>query len=208
MLDLSYILQILSQKRPIFHSEADFQFALAWEIKQALPDCQIRLEFPPPSDPSKSIDILVRYGEFVYPIELKYKSTLLSITSSAESFILKNHGAQDLGCYDFLKDLCRVESLACSLDNFKAGFAIWLTNDPFYWQEPRNPSVGYAEFSVHDDAVKSGVMRWAQHLGSGTIKNREEALVLNGEYKIKWSTYSDLDVPNGLFKYVLLTINS
>lgn len=206
MLDLSSILQILSHKRPIFHSEADFQFALAWEIKQALPDCHIRLEFPPPSDPSKSVDLLVRCGEFVYPIELKYKSKLLSTNSKAESFNLKDHSAQDLGCYDFLKDLLRIESLARSLDNFKAGFTIWLTNDPFYWQTPRNPSAGYAEFSVHDNAVKSGVMEWAEHLGAGTIKGREEALILDGEYQIKWKTYSNPNVPNGLFKYALLTI--
>ena len=49
-------------------------------------------------------------------------------------------------------------------------------------------------------------MEWAEHLGAGTIKSREEALILDGEYRIKWKTYSDLNVPNGLFKYALLTI--
>lgn len=37
----------LSLWRPIFHSEADFQFSLAWIIKEIYPNCEIRLEFVP-----------------------------------------------------------------------------------------------------------------------------------------------------------------
>jgi hypothetical protein len=45
--DLSGILQALASDRPLFHSEADFQFALAWHIQQAIPVAQIRLEYRP-----------------------------------------------------------------------------------------------------------------------------------------------------------------
>ncbi len=38
----------LAAHRPIFHSEADFQHALAWQIHEAMPDCEIRLEWPYP----------------------------------------------------------------------------------------------------------------------------------------------------------------
>ena len=34
----------LAAKRPIFHSEADFQHALAWEVQLAHPNAGIRLE--------------------------------------------------------------------------------------------------------------------------------------------------------------------
>jgi hypothetical protein len=206
VLDLSAILKSLSETRPVFHSEADFQFALAWEIKLHLPTAEIRLEYPPPNDPARAVDIIVRNDSFLYPIELKYKAKRLSTTIDEETFNLKEHGAQDLGRYDFVKDIRKVESLASNLDGFKVGYVIWLTNDPSYWKPPLNPSVGYADFSVHDGAIKTGAMKWAEHLGVGTIKSREQPLVLNNAYEIQWHTYSNLDTPNGLFKYVLLKV--
>ena len=42
-LDIHEILHQLSRCRPIFHSEADFQFSLAWIIKEQYPNCDIRL---------------------------------------------------------------------------------------------------------------------------------------------------------------------
>ena len=47
ILDINEILNLLSKWRPIFHSEADFQFSLAWMIKEQYPNCDIRLEFVP-----------------------------------------------------------------------------------------------------------------------------------------------------------------
>lgn len=206
MLNLSAILKSLSETRPVFHSEADFQFALAWQIKLLLPTAEIRLEYPPPNDPAKAVDIMVRNDKHIYPIELKHKAKQLSTTIDGERFNLKQHGAQDLGCYDLVKDICKVESLAPNLEGFKAGYIIWLTNDPFYWKPPRNPQAGYADFSVHDGAMKAGTMKWAKHLGIGTIKSREQPLVLNNTYEIRWHTYSNLDTPNGWFRYVLLEV--
>jgi hypothetical protein len=49
MLSLEDILEAmrdLSTQRPIFHSEADFQHALAWYFHQQFPDAHIRLEYP------------------------------------------------------------------------------------------------------------------------------------------------------------------
>ena len=47
MLDIANLMLGLSKSRPIFHSEADFQHALAWQIHERLPDCQVRLEYNP-----------------------------------------------------------------------------------------------------------------------------------------------------------------
>ena len=44
--DIYCLMQELSKSRPIFHSEADFQHALAWQIHETMPDSQIRLEYP------------------------------------------------------------------------------------------------------------------------------------------------------------------
>ena len=44
MLDLPTLLTVLAQQRAVFHSEADFQLALAWQIKQQVPSRALRLE--------------------------------------------------------------------------------------------------------------------------------------------------------------------
>jgi hypothetical protein len=44
MITLENTLPSLSRERPIFHSEADFQHALAWHIHPRHPDTRVRLE--------------------------------------------------------------------------------------------------------------------------------------------------------------------
>lgn len=205
-MDMLPIIESLRRCRQLFHSEADFQFALAWEIQRLCPNADIRLEYPPAHEPNKYIDILVRRDGFTYPVELKYKTRKLSVINDGEQFHLKDHGAQDLGAYDFIKDICRVEAFADHLGGFRCGFVIWLTNDPSYWKAPNAPSAGYAQFSVHDGAVKSGAMHWGSNLSAGTVREREEALRLRSEYRIDWKGYSDLGVPSGVFKYALLRV--
>jgi hypothetical protein len=45
VVDLRDTLALLSQQRPIFHSEADFQHALAWRFHQTDETARIRLEY-------------------------------------------------------------------------------------------------------------------------------------------------------------------
>ena len=71
-LDIDEIMNQLSKWRPIFHSEADFQFSLAWIIKEEYPNCDIILEFVPEFNPSLHLDILVIVDGKWIPIELKY----------------------------------------------------------------------------------------------------------------------------------------
>ena len=70
--DIHNIMHRLSLWRPIFHSEADFQFSLAWIIKEIYPDCEIRLEFVPDFNTNLHLDILVILNGKWIPIELKY----------------------------------------------------------------------------------------------------------------------------------------
>lgn len=199
-------LEQLRKKRQVFHSESDFQFALAWELKSLFNDSDIRLEYATSSDIRKHIDILVRIGSSEYPIELKYKTRTLSAVNNNELYHLKNHGAQDLGVYDFIKDICRIESFTTELKGFHEGYVLWLTNDSYYWRAPLHPNAGYFAFSVHSGAVKTGVMKWGDNMGIGSIKGRELELVLQNEYLINWNEYSGLGVKNGQFKYCLVTI--
>ena len=43
MLNIHLVMQELAKHRPVFHSEADFQFALAWQIRASMPETEVRL---------------------------------------------------------------------------------------------------------------------------------------------------------------------
>jgi len=103
----------LAAKRPVFHSEADFQHAFAWEIHQHLPDAYVRLEYRPALLPTRAyVDVWVVDGNQTLAIELKYKTAPLSVQlDDGEKFDLMSQGAQDLGRYDFVRDLWRLEQV-------------------------------------------------------------------------------------------------
>lgn len=206
-MDIPSIMNKLREKRPVFHSEADFQFAFAWEIQQHYPKASVRLEYPPTCDPTKYIDIVVRLGEDVFPIELKYKTKIFKAAVSGEQFSLKDQGAQDIGKYDLVKDICRLETFLNHMRGYKEGYAIWLTNDPSYWNVPKNNGTGYSAFSVHRGAIKEGTMTWGPSMNEGSIKTREKPLTLSGRYEIDWRDYSNLDAKNGVFMYALTVIS-
>ena len=205
-LDIIKCILSLNQERPVFHSEADFQFALAWKIQSQHPDADVRLEYCPSEAPNTHIDIVVFHLGEVIPIELKYKTKKLSINLGDEAFNLKNHGAQDLGKYDFVKDVRRLEELSSLLSNCSHGYTIWLTNDPSYWIPPTRKNTVYEAFSIYHKAQKHGFMEWRPHAGAGTIKGRESPIELKGTYDITWIPYSNLNVENGVFSYAVLTI--
>lgn len=115
------ILKVLSDERPIFHSELDFQIELAREIGKA-PNFQgykIRLERPVPiieNSPKEGgrqyPDILVfKEKEKLHLFELKYKKQLTKTTNlkDNEKFNLKEDSSQDEGRYDFINDIVRLE---------------------------------------------------------------------------------------------------
>lgn len=193
-MDITKILNNLSNKRKIFVSEADFQFALAWEIKSEIPEAEVRLEYCPVDiDSSMHMDILAKIGEDIYPIELKYMTKQCDVTVDNERFILKNQGAQDIKRYDFIKDISRVEGLSETMDNFKEGYCIAITNDPSYWNTSSNNNTCDAAFRINNNSTKEGKLEWAVHTGSGTNKNREEALILKNRYDIYWQDYSKIN---------------
>jgi hypothetical protein len=47
MIALETLMADLAAERPLFHSEADFQFALAWLIQRQHPEATVRLEYKP-----------------------------------------------------------------------------------------------------------------------------------------------------------------
>ena len=103
MLDIHGLMTGLSQSRPVFHSEADFQHALAWQIREAMPDCSVRLEFKPFPDDDKRMYLDIWLPTVGVAIELKYPTRKLELNHNDEYFSLADHSAQDIQRYISLK---------------------------------------------------------------------------------------------------------
>ena len=135
--DIVACLEDLARERPVFHSEADFQHALAWHIHERTPGTQVRLEFNPFPCEKLYLDIYLRDA---VAIELKYKTKKAELTHNNEAFSLKGQAAQDCGRYDFIQDVRRLERVVNdSAAPARVGFAVFLTNDPLYWECPGKP---------------------------------------------------------------------
>jgi hypothetical protein len=82
-LDVAQLMRCLASKRPIFHSEADFQHALAWELHIGCPDIRVRLEVPHQAlDESQHLDLWL--PDLKIAIELKYKTRPISVEFRGE----------------------------------------------------------------------------------------------------------------------------
>jgi hypothetical protein len=77
----------LAMRRPVFHSEADFQQALVWHIQQQHPDAVIRLEASPRR--GVRLDLLVRLRGRGVAIELKHFVAAFNGVVAGERFELR-----------------------------------------------------------------------------------------------------------------------
>ncbi|WP_426449647.1 hypothetical protein ACP26L_32005 [Paenibacillus sp. S-38] len=193
-MDIQHVLSVLAKKRPIFHNEADFQHSLAWELRQHY-EGEIRLEKRLDLDPKRRtyLDIMLEIEGRRIAIELKYKMRALEHTVQGETFSLLNQGAQDIGRYDVLKDLQRLEQMV-KKNLADEGYLIFLTNDTSYCIDPgMNKSTFDRDFRIHEGREISGVLSWSEGTGHGTMKGREEPILIEGSYLIRWKPYSQLD---------------
>ena len=199
----------LAEERPIFHSEADFQFALARQIETLMPDRGIRLERPFAFDgANRYLDLWLRAPGIA--IELKYRTRRLSFRHEGESFSLKNQNARDHGRYDFIEDIRRIEEIATKRrvadgDQFSQGYAVLLTNDNLYWENGGEGTVDEA-FRIHEGRQLKRRMAWAPWASEGTIKDRESPLALHNSYTLRWRPYSSPPTENGKFRYLAVKI--
>ncbi len=203
------VLATLSQRRPVFHSEADFQHAIAWQMQLADPAAQIFLEKQVAVDgPRVHLDLLVRGTDYELAIELKYKTRAVKWTHDDEVFSLRDQSAQDIGRYDFIKDIQRLEKYV-EAHSGSVGIAILLTNDHTYWINTKRTDTNDTEFRLHEGRIIYGGVTWGAKASSGTKRNREADIKLHGTYKLLWNDYST----NGsgqadTFRYALLRVPS
>jgi len=208
MLNIEDVLKELSEKRKIFHSEADFKHSLAWEIHKKHPDLNIRLEKREKIDGEEVyIDIFIYKNDKVFALELKYKTKMFNKVVSNENYQLKDQSAQNCGRYDFCKDIERLEKILKKYPN-GTGFAILLTNDASYWKEPRRSDTVDKDFRIHEGRTIKGTLKWKRGTSKGTIRGRENPIKLTGKYNLHWKNYSNLNGNNGEFRYLLVEVKS
>lgn len=206
-------LRALQVKRKVFHSEADFQHALAWEMQWRCDSWRVRLEtaISLQDDPTRRIhlDLIVRDprdGTSV-AVELKYPTAKLEVEYDREEYQLTSQGARDLTGYDVLKDIRRIEQLV-SEGKATSGIAILLTNDPLYWQEPNHRRQTNADaFRLHQGRTIAGSRDWRLGTGDGTRgQDRKDPIELQGSYFLDWKDYSQLDGNRGRFRYLTAVV--
>lgn len=151
------VLNNLAKRRPLFWSEADFQFEFAWELHKKLgEEANIYLERrheinsasndnanekATQSTTNKSlnklyVDIWIEYDNKTYPIELKYTTKRCKIYDPENPVETKEQSARDAGCYRFLWDIKRLEEIKASLSPKEVkGYAIMLTSDAGYYNK-------------------------------------------------------------------------
>lgn len=201
--DMHAVMERLAVRRPIFHSEADFQRALAGQIEE-MHACEISLEHKPFPNDEMQVDIWLPTEGVA--IELKRRTRSVQVEHGGEQFTLKNHSAEDQGRYDYVKDVQRLEKVVDGLDAARAGFAVLLTNDPLYWNRGRGGTISDA-FFLYEGRHLAGRMEWAAHARKGSTQGREEPLSLRGSYDLRWRDYSDLPVKYAQFRYLVVKVN-
>ena len=206
MLDIHKLMGSLSAYRPVFHSEADFQHALAWHIHALMPECEVRLEYPVSSDEQKAMHLDIWLPKERLAIELKYFNKRLKLNCGGETFDLKEHAASDLARKHFILDVQRLERVMADGDiPVNSGMAVDLTNDPRLWDLQRaKRKTNDVNFRVHEGRHIAGELIWLK----GDLPYEGEAPVrLNGTYDMRWKGYSDFsEEENGKFRYLAVSV--
>ena len=207
-MDFRELMATLAAQRPIFHSEADFQHALAWLIHEVRPEARVRLEIPRDIDGRRAhVDVWIEDGERL-AIELKYLTSAVHADVAGEAFQLRSQAAQDLGRYDILKDLVRVERLVAA-DVADRGIVVALTNDSAYWRGPGlGTSPNYADLRLLEGRALNGTMAWGPATGTGTMRGREAPIELRGNYVCEWTDYSLVDTGSTTTRFRCLLLET
>lgn len=206
--DLMALIPGLALRRPVFHSEADFQHGLAWEAQTARPELAVQLESRPVRGMHVDLLFVDRMDGHRLAVELKYFTDRLGADVEGERFDLTHQSAHDVRSYDCVKDIARIEQMIAA-HYAHSGVVLALSNDSWYWRAPSRTGITNAHaFRLHDGSVLSGSRAWGPKTGAGTKNGREAPLDLSGTYTLKWRDYSDLPVQRGLFRYLAVPVTN
>lgn len=208
-LALADVMTAMSDRRPVFHSEADFQFEFARTVADIAPDVRIRLEVPMRRDDRRTeyVDLVCETDEQRTLIEFKYVTRRWTGTDSltGEQFRLRNHAAMDLARLHFIHDVRRLENWT-ERDDYTNGAAVLLTNDPSLWSAPRQATTNDAAFRIHQDRTLTGALTWGTPERAYPRNNR----TLRGTYIANWHDYGTEPLPGtgGHLRWLAWTVNA
>jgi hypothetical protein len=136
------------------------------------------------------IDIVLHKDGRYYPIEIKFKTKCqevpIQLFGLHQMIQLGHHGAQNIGCYDFWKDVKRLELYESSFQNVEQGIMLFVTNDETYLQAPLNMNAGYAQYSIHAEktVTQHETLDWNRAL---SISRNRPPIQLNKSYHLEWT---------------------
>jgi len=189
MLDVDAVMHTLAVGRPLFHSEADFQFAFAWAVREQYANIVLRLEQPVSVRGRRiHVDLIASSGKDTLAIELKYKTRPLTVDGGTESFALTDHPSDIARC-SFLKDVERLEAFVNG-DGERAGYAILLTNNASLWTASLDSGCIDHDFHVHDGRVVRGELKWKPNAAAGSTRGYKDGVTLSREHNLGWRDYS------------------
>lgn len=149
------------------------------------------------------IDIVLEKENLFFPIEIKYKTVAQVmphlVFGQNVNVLLGHHGAKNIGCYDFWKDVKRIEFFEVTFPLAQRGIVLFASNDLSYQMAPLNPNVGYAPFSIHQGRhiLASTELNWN---GAIAVANGRPGFIVNYDYIINWT-----QLPYHLQHYYILT---
>ena len=210
------VFAFLESNDELLFNERDFQMHLAtWLRNSANRYDDVDVEYYVPRQALEGyvweselrLDIVVKKDGEYYPVELKYKTKKVErqITRFDEVMhdkvvVMKNQGAQDLGMYDFWKDVRRVELVRNRFERVKGGFAVFVTNDVFYTKGSKESSNNYL-FNMSAGKAHSRQKHWANP--ESTCAKSHPDFEVEKEYRIEWHNRKIDDVE---FYYCIVTI--
>jgi hypothetical protein len=213
---LKATLSALAARRPVFHSEADFQHELAMEISRAGFDLRLEVPFSVNLNGHRvtvELDLLLidRLTKQRAAVEVKYVKSAASIVHNGENFDLKHTWGTNLSRFDCLADFQRVGRLkAAGAVDF--GFSIFLTNASEAWDRDAGKGrIMAGQFSIHDGRPldAGAVFDWDPVLPSrGSVSAKRlppyTPIIVPSAATCMWTEYSEFQQKNGRFRYLLL----
>lgn len=186
----------------MFHSEADFQLALAMVMtrhgaRRVRLERRIRLQKPLRNKQHLSVDVLAAVDNRRIGLELKYPrktytGTVLSDGEPEEYFLCG--GAPDIEAADYWHDAERIELLLAE-NIIDAGASIMLSNVPYWLPTTLTNTVGSAFALCQDRSVGPANLEWGG-------KPYSDPVELRAQYLCRWRPFS---TPSGTeFRYMIL----
>lgn len=160
------------------YDDVDVEYYVPWQVLDGYVwESELRL------------DIVVKKDGEYCPVELKYKTrkverkiSRFDEALSDDVVVMKNQGAQDLGMYDFWKDVRRVELVRNRFERVKGGLAVFVTNAPLYTKASKPTSNNY--LLNMNEGIHSTRKYWANP--ESTCAKTHPDFEVDREYTIEW----------------------